>query len=131
MIIGRSVIVKGELDGGEDVTIQGQVEGRITLKQHVLTIGTQARIRADLFAKSVVIQGEVTGSVDAVESVAISAAGAVDGDIRAPRVMIAEGARFRGSIDMQPGAAGPAEPAANRSRASASASPRVGSEGSR
>ena len=97
------MVVEGELHGDEDVTIEGQVEGTITLKQHVLTIGPHGRIQADVLAKSVVVMGEVIGDIEAIEKVSITAEGKVDGDIRAPRVSITEGARFRGGIDMQAG----------------------------
>ena len=99
--IGKSVVIKGELNGSEDLTIEGQVEGKIELRQNVLTIGPNGRIKAQVFAKSVVILGEVTGNVTASEKVDIRDNGSVDGDIAAPRVAIAEGAHFRGSIDMQ------------------------------
>lgn len=99
--IGKSVVIKGELNGSEDLTIEGQVEGKIELRQNVLTIGPNGRIKAQVFAKSVIILGEVTGNVTATEKVDIRDNGSVDGDITAPRVAIAEGAHFRGSIDMQ------------------------------
>ena len=99
--IGKSVIIKGELNGSEDLAIEGQVEGKIELRQNVLTIGPNGKIKAQIFAKSVVILGEVTGNVTATEKVDIRDNGSVDGDIAAPRVAIAEGAHFRGSIDMQ------------------------------
>ena len=103
VLVGKSVVVQGELHGDEDVTIEGQVEGTITLKQHVLTIGSHGRIQADVLAKAVVVMGEVIGDIEATEKVSINAEGRVDGDIRAPRVSIAEGAKFRGGIDMQAG----------------------------
>ncbi len=103
VIVGKSIVVKGELHGGEDVKLEGQVEGTITLQQHALTVGPHGRIHADVLAKSVVILGEVVGNIEAAETVSISAEGTVDGDIKAPRVAIAEGARFRGGIDMQQG----------------------------
>jgi len=99
--IGKSVVIKGELTGSEDLTIEGHVEGKIELRQNVLTIGSNGRIKAQVFAKSVVIFGEVTGNVTASEKVDLRDNGSVDGDIAAPRVAIAEGAHFRGSIDMQ------------------------------
>jgi cytoskeletal protein CcmA (bactofilin family) len=99
--IGKSVVIKGELNGSEDLTIEGQVEGKIELRQNVLTIGPNGKIKAQLFAKSVIILGEVTGNVTATEKVDIRDNGSVDGDIASPRVAIAEGAHFRGSIDMQ------------------------------
>ena len=116
--IGKSVVIKGELNGSEDLTIEGQVEGKIELRQNVLTIGANARIKAQVFAKSVIILGEVTGNVSASEKVDIRDNGSVDGDIAAPRVAIAEGAHFRGSIDMQKGSA----PKGENKPASASAS---------
>src|SRR5262245_33209329 len=120
--IGKSVVIKGELTGSEDLTIEGHVEGKIELRQNVLTIGPNGKIKAQVFAKSVVILGEVTGNVTATEKVDLRDNGSVDGDIAAPRVAIAEGAHFRGSIDMQrsgaksaeskPAAASAAQPAA-------------------
>ena len=111
MNIGKSVVIKGELNGSEDLTIEGQVEGKIELRQNALTIGPNGRIKAQVFAKSVIILGEVTGNVTASEKVDIRDNGAVDGDIAAPRVAIAEGAHFRGSIDMQKGAGEKTKPA--------------------
>ena len=99
--IGKSVVIKGELSGSEDLTIEGHVEGRIDLKDNVLTIGPNGKIKAEVFAKSVVVLGEVTGNVTASEKVDIRDNGSVDGDIASPRVAIAEGAHFRGSVDMQ------------------------------
>jgi cytoskeletal protein CcmA (bactofilin family) len=99
--IGKSVIIKGELSGSEDLTIEGHVEGRIDLKGNVLTIGPNGKIKAEVFAKAVVVLGEVTGNVTASEKVDIRDNGSVDGDIASPRVAIAEGAHFRGSVDMQ------------------------------
>jgi cytoskeletal protein CcmA (bactofilin family) len=99
--IGKSVVIKGELNGSEDLTIEGHVEGTIQLKENVLTIGPNGRIKAQVFAKSVIVLGEVTGNVTASDKVDIRDNGSVDGDIIAPRVAIAEGAHFRGSVDMQ------------------------------
>ncbi len=99
--IGKSVVIKGELNGSEDLTIEGYVEGTIQLKEHVLTIGPNGRIKAQVFAKSVIVLGEVTGNVTATDKVDIRDNGSVDGDIVSPRVAIAEGAHFRGAVDMQ------------------------------
>jgi cytoskeletal protein CcmA (bactofilin family) len=101
--IGKSVIIKGELSGSEDLTIEGQVEGKIELNNNVLTIGTNAKIKAQVFAKTVVVLGEVTGNINASEKVDIRDNGSVDGDITSPKVAIAEGAHFRGAIDMNRG----------------------------
>jgi cytoskeletal protein CcmA (bactofilin family) len=99
--IGKSVVIKGELNGSEDLTIEGHVEGTIQLRDHVLTIGPNGRIKAQVFAKSVIVLGEVTGNVTASDKVDIRDNGSVDGDIVSPRVAIAEGAHFRVSVDMQ------------------------------
>jgi len=99
--IGKSVVIKGELNGSEDLTIEGHVEGKIELREHVLTIGPHGRIKAQIFAKAVIVLGEVAGNITASEKVDIREKGSVDGDIVAPRVAIAEGAHFRGSVDMQ------------------------------
>jgi cytoskeletal protein CcmA (bactofilin family) len=107
--IGKSVVIKGELNGSEDLTIEGQVEGKIELRQNVLTIGANGKIKAQVFAKAVIILGEVTGNVTATEKVDIRDNGSVDGDIASPRVAIAEGAHFRGAIDMQRAGAKPGE----------------------
>lgn len=114
MNIGKSVVIKGELNGSEDLTIEGQVEGKIELRQNVLTIGANGRIKAQVFAKAVIILGEVTGNVTATEKVDIRDNGSVDGDIASPRVAIAEGAHFRGAIDMQRAGAKPGETGADK-----------------
>jgi cytoskeletal protein CcmA (bactofilin family) len=101
--IGKSVVIKGELSGSEDLTIEGQVEGKIELRGNVLTIGPNGKIKAQVFAKAVIVLGEVIGNVTASEKVDIRDNGSVDGDLTSPRVAIAEGAHFRGSIDMQRG----------------------------
>ena len=132
--IGKSVVIKGELTGSEDLTIEGHVEGKIELRQNVLTIGPNGKIKAQVFAKSVVILGEVTGNVTASEKVDLRDNGSVDGDIAAPRVAIAEGAHFRGSIDMQrTGSKAEAKPAASQATAPAPASsqPATAAAGSR
>src|SRR5260370_40052975 len=120
--IGKSVVIKGELNGSEDLTIEGHVEGTIQLKDHVLTIGPNGRIKAQVFAKAVIVQGEVTGNVTASDKVDIRDNGSVDGDIVSPRVAIAEGAHFRGSVDMQRKAAA-AQPAQAKSAPASTAAP--------
>src|SRR4029079_13636637 len=99
--IGKSVIIKGELSGSEDLTIEGQVEGKIELRQNLLTIGPNARIKAQVFAKTVVVEGQVQGNISAGERIDIRDKGIVEGNLAAPRVSIADGAQFRGSVDMQ------------------------------
>ena len=124
--IGKSVVIKGELSGSEDLTIEGHVEGRIDLKDHLLTIGPNGKIKAEVFAKAVVVLGEVTGNVTASEKVDIRDNGSVDGDIASPRVAIAEGAHFRGSVDMQRQGAAKAQPQGKPANAPQPAQPQHG-----
>lgn len=100
-IIGQSIQVKGELTGNEDLTIDGTVEGNIELKQNNLTIGLNGNIKADINAKTVTITGKVEGNVTADEKVEIRETGNLRGNIVAPRVVIADGAFFKGSVEME------------------------------
>jgi len=99
--IGPSIMIKGELQGNEDLTIDGQVEGKIELRDHNLTIGPNGKIKADLHANTIVIAGDVQGSVHAKERVEIAPTGRLTGDIASPRITIADGAHFKGSVDME------------------------------
>lgn len=101
--IGKSIVIKGDLQGSEDLMIEGQVEGRIELKANVLTIGPNGRIKAQVFAKTVVVLGTVNGNVTASEKIDIRDGATVEGDVVSPKVAIAEGALFHGSVDMQRG----------------------------
>lgn len=121
--IGKSVVIKGELSGSEDLTIEGHCEGRIELRDNVLTIGPNGKIRAEVFAKAVIVLGEVVGNVTASEKVDIRDNGSVDGDIISPRVAIAEGAHFRGSVDMQRAGGKPGTPAPSSGTSAKAATP--------
>lgn len=99
--IGKSIVINGELSGSEDLTIEGRVDGKIELRDHVLTVGSNGRIKAQVSAKAIVVLGQVTGNLTATEKVDIKESGSVEGDIVAPRIAIADGSHFRGSIDMQ------------------------------
>jgi cytoskeletal protein CcmA (bactofilin family) len=98
--IGQSIEIRGELTGNEDLTIDGRIEGKIVLKDHNLTIGTNGRITAEIHAKSVVVNGEVVGDIIADDKIEIAPSGSVQGDLCAPRVALADGSSFKGSIDM-------------------------------
>lgn len=100
MDLGKSVIIKGELSGSEDLTLYGQMEGSVRLPDHTLTIGPHADIKAQISAKAVVILGAVTGNVTAGEKVEIRATGSVTGDIASPRLAIADGGHFCGRVEM-------------------------------
>ena len=101
--IGKSVYIKGELSGDEDLTIEGRVEGKIELKAHNLVIGPNGRINAEVNAKNVTVIGSVVGNISGSDIVEIRASGSVVGDIKSPRISIADGAHFKGSVDMQKG----------------------------
>ena len=129
--IGKSVVIKGELSGSEDLTIEGHVEGKIELRENVLTIGPNGKIRAEVFAKAVIVLGEVAGNVTASEKVDIRDNGSVDGDIISPRVAIAEGAHFRGSVDMQRGATIKPQATSSKPAATTAATPTPAAVGQR
>ena len=101
--IGKSISIKGELNGSEDLTLEGQFEGRIELTDHAMTIGPSARVTAELFARAVIVHGQVTGNIRAAELISLRETGSVEGDLVAPRVGIEDGASFNGRIVMQTG----------------------------
>jgi len=98
--IGQSVEIKGELRGNEDLTIEGKVDGTITLRDHALTVGANGKIQGEIIAKSVIVVGQVDGNISADDKVEVASTGSMKGDIVAPRVILADGARFKGTIDM-------------------------------
>jgi cytoskeletal protein CcmA (bactofilin family) len=122
--IGPSVHIKGTLSGREDLTVDGKVEGKITLKEHVLTIGANGQIEANLQAKAVIVHGKVVGDITADNRVEIASSGTVHGDVRAPRVAIADGAMFRGSVDMDTSSSWKAEKPRSQSNQATAEMPR-------
>jgi cytoskeletal protein CcmA (bactofilin family) len=113
MNMGQSITIKGELSGAEDLTLEGRVEGKVTLPDNVLTIGTNAIITAEIMAKSVVVLGHVVGNVTAKDKFELRAGGTVEGNLSSPRIAMADGAIFNGKIEMpQAKAAAEARPAA-------------------
>ena len=100
MNLGKSVRIKGELSGSEDLTLCGQMEGSIKLPGHTLTVGSGADIKAEISARIVVIMGAVTGNVTAGEKVEIQVTGSVTGDIVSPRLVIADGGRLHGKVQV-------------------------------
>jgi cytoskeletal protein CcmA (bactofilin family) len=97
--VGKSVVFKGHLSGSEDMTIDGRVEGTIELRDHGLTIGPNAEIRADIVAKTVTVRGAVMGTIKAGDKVVVSETGSVEGDITSPRLALADGAALQGRVD--------------------------------
>ena len=101
-VIGPSITVKGDVIGEEDLVIEGRVEGEIKVNRHAVTVGRNGRIKADIHAKSIQVEGEVLGNLWGDEAVVIRRTGKVNGNVTAPRVTLEDGSTFRGSIDMQP-----------------------------
>lgn len=98
--IGSSILVKGDLSGEEHLLIQGRVEGQINLDGNDLTVGSRGRVKADIHAKVVSVEGEVRGNLFGEEKIIIRKTGNVKGNLVAPRVSLEDGATFKGIIDM-------------------------------
>jgi cytoskeletal protein CcmA (bactofilin family) len=98
--IGKSISIQGDLTGNEDLVIEGTVKGRVELPNNQLTIGEGGKVHAELNAKSIVIVGNVNGNVNASERLEIHGSGVVNGDVRAPRLIVQEGAVINGSVEM-------------------------------
>jgi cytoskeletal protein CcmA (bactofilin family) len=99
--IGKSVVVKGELSGSEDLYVDGQVEGSITLRGQSLTIGPNGRVRANVEARNVILHGQVDGNIIASDRVELRKSASLKGDISTARIAIDDGAYFKGTIDIQ------------------------------
>ena len=98
-IIGRGTVVKGSLSGSGDVVVQGRIEGTVSLEDQ-LTIEPEGQVFANVDIENLSVQGEMSGDIRAGDKVVIAATAKVVGDIKAPRVVIEDGARFKGSIEM-------------------------------
>ena len=99
--IGKSVVVKGELSGSEDLYVDGQVEGSIALKGNSLTVGPNGPVKASVDAKGVVVQGKLDGNIQVSDRVELRKSAVVTGDISAQRISIEEGAFLKGKVDIQ------------------------------
>jgi len=101
-IIGASIVIDGDLSGDEDLTIHGRVKGQINLPKHTLRIGGDGRVEAKVKAQSIQVDGTVKGDLTAEHEIVIRKSGNVRGNLMAPRIGLEEGAKFKGSIDMEP-----------------------------
>ncbi len=99
--IGKTVLVKGELSGTEDLYLDGEVEGSIELRDHSLVIGPHGRVRAHIHARDVVVHGKVDGNIKGTERVELKKSAVLSGDIFTQRIIIEDGAFFKGAIDIQ------------------------------
>ena len=98
--IGRSIRIQGDVSGDEDLLIQGHVDGSITLDQNAVTVGSEGEVHASIRARMVTVEGSVVGDLSAEERVILRSSARVEGDITSPRVVLEDGANFRGGIDM-------------------------------
>lgn len=103
--IGRSITIRGEVTGDEDLLIEGHVDGSVDLKQHSVTVGADGKVKANIIARVVMVEGTVEGDLRADEQVVLRSAAHVQGDITSPRVVLEDGATFRGLVDMGEAAA--------------------------
>jgi len=99
--IGKSVIIRGELSGSEDLYLDGEVEGNISLVDHNLIVGPNGRVRANIIAKDVVVHGKVDGNVEGHDRVELKKSAVLSGDISTKRIVIEDGAFFKGAIDIR------------------------------
>jgi cytoskeletal protein CcmA (bactofilin family) len=98
--IGKSISIRGDLTGNEDMVIDGKVEGKVDLPNNQLTVGADGNVKAEIHAKSVVIVGHVIGDVIGTERVELQATGKLEGDVTSPKLIVAEGAHLNGGIEM-------------------------------
>jgi cytoskeletal protein CcmA (bactofilin family) len=124
--IGKSVVVKGELSGSEDLYVDGQVEGSVALRGQSLTIGPNGRVRANIEARNVIIHGQVNGNVTASDRVELRKSASLTGDISTARIAIDDGAYFKGTIDIQKPEPARVEPKAPQAQAMATTAAPVG-----
>ncbi len=117
-VIGASIRLTGELVGGEDLLVEGRIDGTIELSQHALTVGAKGRIAGSAHARAIHVDGEVDGNLAADETLVLRKTARVKGDLVSPRVVIEDGARFKGSIDMESRKVPAANPAPSPATAS-------------
>lgn len=128
-VLGKSVIVKGQIFSREDLTIDGEVEGTVELQEHRLTIGPNGKVRASVKARELVVLGTVHGDVETTDKIDIRKDAKLVGDIKTARIVIEDGAYFKGNIDIvptqaaRPTAAPPPKPQAVAINATAAATP--------
>lgn len=102
-VIGSSLVIKGEVTGNEDLFIHGQIDGKVTLHKNSVVVGREGRVKADIYARSIRVEGQVNGDLYGEGEVVIHKSGQVRGNITAPQVSLENGSKFKGAIDMEPG----------------------------
>lgn len=101
-VIGPGIVIDGDISGSENLVIEGKVRGRIHLASHEVSVGQSGEVNADISAKVIRVAGKIKGDLNGKEKVIISSTGNVHGNIVAPRMLLEDGAVFKGSIDMDP-----------------------------
>jgi len=99
-VIGKGIQIRGNLSGSGDLVVEGRLEGHVALEDHII-VEEGGTVVADIETRELTLNGKMSGNIDANERVSISSTATVIGDIRAPRVVIEDGARFRGNIEME------------------------------
>ncbi len=99
--IGASILIKGDLEGSEDLAIHGRLEGTVSLKKNHILVGREGKLKGDVYGRSVHVEGDVRGNLYGTQEVIIRTTGRVQGNIVSPRVTLENGSRFKGSIDME------------------------------
>jgi cytoskeletal protein CcmA (bactofilin family) len=101
-VIGPTISIKGDLAGEEDLLIEGRLEGKIEMRRHSVTIGKRGHIKADIYGKTITVEGTVEGNLFGEEQLIVRQSGTVRGNIVSPRVALEDGSNFKGNIDMSP-----------------------------
>lgn len=99
-VIGPSITIQGDVTGEEDLLIQGRVDGSVDLGKHSVTVGAEGKVKASISGRMVTVEGSVEGNLEGQEQVVLRSSAHVQGDIKAPRVVLEDGAGFRGGVDM-------------------------------
>ena len=100
--LGPSIFIKGDLTGEEDLVIRGRLQGEVRLEKNNVTVGQSGKIKADIYGKSIRVEGAVDGNLYGGQEVVIRASGRVQGNIVSPSVTLENGSKFKGAIDMEP-----------------------------
>lgn len=100
-VVGESIMIVGDISGQGDITINGTVEGEINFRENDVLVGENGTVNANVTARNISVEGDVRGELRATEQISIRKSGRVNGDIRAPRVVLDDGCQFKGSIDME------------------------------
>ncbi len=124
-VIGSSIRIRGEVAGDEDLVIQGRVDGSVDLDQNTVTVGPDGEVTADITGRTITVEGHVEGDLTAEEQIVLRSSARVEGDIRAPRVVLEDGAHFRGGVQMGDAA----ERGDGKARAGSSGTKKSGSSG--